>query len=343
MPRDSLETVSATAPQGLIYVSDTQPGISRRRSGRGFSYLDLEGRAIRDLGERARLQRLAIPPAYERVWICPLPNGHLQYTGYDAAGRKQYRYHPDWSTWRAEAKYGQLASFGMALARLRRRVQRDLEREAPGDLAFSLAALAMLLDHAHIRIGSAFYTAANGTFGATTLLTRHLSLQDGCVRLRYRAKGGRLVSQTLRDRRLHRILEDISDLPGRHLFTYIALDGAARPVASHHVNAYLAEATGVEGVSGKTFRTWAGTLAAFVKARQTEGKLRMRDLCQAAAAELHNTPTICRASYIHPSVLDLVTLKPAERVERLEAAGTLGPRELRADERRLLGFLSGVG
>lgn len=341
MPRDSADDDVQATPTGLVYVSDAQPGITRRRSGKGWSYLDPEGRTIRDPAERTRLGKLGIPPAYTSVWICPLPNGHLQFTGFDAAGRKQYRYHPDWSTWRAEAKYEQLAAFGTALPRLRRRVLRDLEEAEAGDLAFSLAALTMLLDHAHIRIGSPAYTAANGTFGATTLLSRHLTLTGEAVRLRYKAKGGKTVTQTLRGRRLHRIFAEVHDLPGRHLFTYLDSEGAPRPVSSHHVNAYLADATGIEGITGKTFRTWAGTLAAFVRAREAGAeKLTLRDLCQAAAADLNNTPAICRTSYIHPKVLDLAALAPTARQDVLDQPAPNSPRELQADERRLLGFLA---
>jgi DNA topoisomerase I len=351
MPRDLADEQDeeqgescAAVPAGLVYVTDALPGIRRRRSGKGFRYLDPDGRTLRDAAERERINKLAIPPAYRDVWICPLPNGHLQATGLDDRGRKQYRYHPDWQAWRAEVKYSQLAAFGMALPKLRRRVARDLQQCDAGDLGFSLAALATLLDHTHIRVGNPEYTAANGTFGATTLQRRHLSLRDGTVKLRYKAKGGKQVTQTLRDRRLHRILHEVSDLPGRNLFTYLDEDGEPHSVCSHHVNGYIAEATGVPGATGKTFRTWAGTLTAFTKAREAaEAKVTIRDLCQAAAAELMNTPAICRSSYIHPRVLDLATLKPHERVERLEAITPIGPRELRADERRLLGLLGEEG
>ncbi len=326
------------APPGLVYVSDAAPGISRRRCGRGFAYHDPEGRPV-PAAERKRIAGLGIPPAYERVWICPLPNGHLQATGLDARARKQYRYHPDWSAWRGEAKYAQLPAFGAALGRLRRRLERDLAAEEAGDLEFSLAALTLLIDRAHLRVGGAAYAAQNRSFGATTLLKRHLRLEAGVVRLTYRAKGGRQVRQTLRDRRLHRIFQEIGDLPGRNLFSYLTPLGEAKPVASHHVNAYLAEATGVMGVTAKTFRTWGGSLAAFAAARAAESRLTVRDMTHAAATALQNTPTICRASYIHPAILDLARLKPAARLELLERVPSSGDARLRADERRLLGFL----
>jgi DNA topoisomerase-1 len=335
------ECLEGPAPPGLVYVSDAMPGIARRRCGKGFAYRDPEGRPV-PASERARIARLGIPPAYERVWICPLPNGHLQATGIDARGRKQYRYHPDWAAWRGGAKYAQLPAFGAALGRLRRRVERDLGREA-GDLAFSLAALTLLIDRAHLRVGGANYAAENGSFGATTLLKRHLRLENGAVRLTYRAKGGKKVRQTLRDKRLHRIFQEIGDLPGRNLFTYLTPEGEVRTVASNHVNAYLAEATGVEGVTAKTFRTWGGTLAAFNAACSAENRLTARDMTKAASEALNNTPAVCRASYIHPAVLELATLKPPARRELIENVEPWGDARLRSEERRLLGFLSPGG
>ena len=337
---DSIKPAEDRKPPGLVYVSDWTPGITRRRRGRGFSYHDPAGRPV-TTAERARIAALAVPPAYEDVWICPSPRGHLQVTGLDQAGRKQYRYHPEWSAWRARDKFGQLAAFGAALARFRARVQRDLARDA-GDLEFGLAAVAMLLDRAHPRLGSAVQAADSRTYGATTLLNRHLRLEDGTARLRYRAKGGRIVQHTLRGRRLHRIFEAIDDLPGRNLFTYVAPDGEVRPIGSHHVNAYIAEATGLNFVTAKTFRTWAGSVAAFAVARKERGRLTVRAMAEAAAARLHNTPAISRSAYIHPAVLDLATLERDERIRVLRAIRPSGPARLRADERRLLGLLRRV-
>jgi DNA topoisomerase-1 len=327
-----------TCPPGLVYVSDEMPGIARRRSGRGFRYLTASGAAV-GAEERRRIERLAIPPAWEGVWICAEPLGHLQATGIDAAGRKQYRYHPEWSSWRARAKYAALPAFGAALARFRARVRRDLEGEA-GGLDFTIAAVAMLLDRLHLRVGSAAYTARNRTYGATTLQNRHLRLGDGVLRLRYRAKGGRMTEHTIRDRRLHRIFEAIDDLPGRNLFTWLDDEGAVHTIGSHHVNAYLAERTGVAGVTAKTFRTWAGTLAAFEASRAAGGGIGIKGMAEAAAARLHNTPAIARASYIHPAVLDLAGLPLDERAARLRGVRPRGPVRLQAEERRLLGLLA---
>lgn len=316
----------------LVYVSDGDPGLRRVRRGRGFSY---PGASAQDL---ARARALGIPPAWREVWICADPRGHIQATGIDARGRKQYRYHKDWSAARADTKYGQLAAFGAALPAIRARMAADL-RAAPGDRDFTIAALVMLIDRTFLRIGNAAYAAANRSFGATTLLSRHLTVADGVVSLRFRAKGGKPVRQTLRDRRLSRILHDIGDLPGRNLFTWLDDDGAVRKVGSQDVNAWLAEAAGLP-VTAKTFRTWGGTLAAWECALATppDARLTLRALAEAAAARLQNTPAIARKSYVHPAVLDLAAADPAARAAALDAppAALSG---LRGAEPRLLGFL----
>ncbi len=217
-------------------------------------------------------------------------------------------------------------------------MERDLGGAA-GDRDVSLAAIAVLLDRVHLRIGSAAHTARNRTFGATTLQTRHLRLEGGALRLRYRAKGGRMAEHILRDKRLHRIFEAIHDLPGRNLFTWVEDDGEVHVIGSHHVNLYLAERTGVEGVSAKTFRTWAGTMAAFAAAGAAEGRLAVRAMAEAAAERLHNTPAIARKAYIHPAVLGLAHLDPEVRRQRLRGLAPAGPLRLRAGERRLIGLL----
>ncbi len=323
---------------GLVHVSDRVPGIRRRARGRGFAFIGPDGSkpGPEDL---ARIRRLAIPPAYRDVWICPDPNGHLQFTGIDARGRKQYRYHPGWAQARAETKFAQLVRFGQALPALRKAIQRDL-RQGAGDLAFSRAALVLLLDRTLIRIGDPVYTAENRSFGATTLLSRHLRVADGEVRLKFTAKGGRKVQISLRDRRLERIFNEIGDLPGRHLFTWIDEAGAVRRLMSQDVNAWLAEVAGAP-VTAKTFRTWGGTLAAFETALAgAEGKLTLRAMAEAAADRLHNTPTIARKSYIHPAVLGLAGLPASDVAARLD--GLVPPPDcgLRGTEAALLAFLS---
>ncbi|WP_128253450.1 DNA topoisomerase IB [Falsirhodobacter deserti] len=324
-------------PTGLVYVEDSMPGIRRRKVGKGFCFIGPDGTKLSG-DERSRCLKLAVPPAYRDVWICPLPNGHLQATGIDARGRKQYRYHLNWAEWRAEQKYGNLPAFGAALGRLRRRLDRDLKGEA-GDLSFSLAAMVMLIDRAYIRAGTPAYMLENRTFGATTLLTRHLSLSEGTVRLKFQAKGGKRVNRVLRDKRLHRIMHQIGDLPGRHLFTWIDDEGKVHPVSSHHLNDYIADASGVVGASAKTFRTWGGSLAAFTTARAEGGKLTVKMMAEAASEALTNTPTIARKSYIHPKVLGLADMPVAERLELMEALPDTGDSALRSDERRLLALL----
>ncbi len=319
----------------LTYVSDRDPGILRRRAGRGFCYRQ-DGAAVPQ-AEVARIRGLGIPPAWTGVWICPDPSGHIQATGLDARGRKQYRYHPLWSALRGETKFAGLPAFGAALPGLRARIARDLGGEV-GDLAFTRAALVLLMDQAFLRIGNEAYTAANRTFGATTLLARHLTVADGAVRLRFRAKGGREVRLSLKGRRLVRVFEAIGDLPGRNLFTWIDEDGAVRRVGSQDVNAWLAEATGAPATA-KTFRTWGGTLAAFEAALAAGGRLTVKVMAVAAAERLHNTPTIARKSYVHPAVLGLAGMDAGERAERLAALDAAPVAGLRGEEPRLLGFL----
>jgi DNA topoisomerase-1 len=322
----------------LVYVSDKMPGITRRRNGKGFSYWRPDGMRV-TAAERQRIDKLAIPPAYREVWICALENGHIQATGLDAKGRKQYRYHPDWTTAQSETKFARLSSFGAALPALRRRLRRDLQSSV-GDLTFSLAALVMLLDRTLLRVGNTEYAATNRSYGASTLLSRHLRVKDGVVRLSFVAKGGKRVQRTLNDRRLNRILQAIGDLPGRNLFTYLDENGAVRSLDSHSVNAYLANVAG-PGVTAKSFRTWGGTLAAFEAARatSTESRVNVASMAKAAAERLDNTPTVCRKSYIHPSVINLSDLAGPEREKILSGVAPDDLPEMRAAERHLLAFL----
>lgn len=322
----------------LVYVSDQEPGIRRKRAGRGFSYITPDGRCLTG-PERQRVEKLGVPPAYCDVWICVREDGHLQATGRDARGRKQYRYHPDWHATQATTKYAGLISFGRALPGLRARLDRDL-RHAPGGRGFTLAALVLLLDHSFLRIGNPEYAAQNASFGATTLLRRHVRIGKDGVHLDFTAKGGKRLRKVLRGRKLHRVLQAVGDLPGRQLFTYVDAEDAPRSVASGDVNGWLAGVMG-EGVTAKTFRTWGGTLAAFsyAQAMPPDDRLTIKLLALAASEVLHNTPTICRSSYIHPAVLELATLSPQKRHEMLAKLVPTELQGLRADEQRLLAFL----
>jgi DNA topoisomerase-1 len=323
-------------PEGLVYVTDAMPGIRRLRCGRGFRYVAPDGTSIDRGPERERLTRLGVPPAYERVWMCPLPNGHLQATGYDARSRKQYRYHADWSAHRGRTKYDRLAEFGRVLPAIRARVARDL-RAPPGDPRFALAAAVTLIDRLSLRVGNEDYARENGSFGALTLRNRHVRLREGEIRLDFRAKSGQRVRRSLKDRRLLRILEKASDLPGAELLTWVDEEGRARSLTSTALNAYLDEADGDDALAftAKTFRTWAGTLAAFERAEAGD-RPKIRALAEAAAGRLHNTPSVAKAAYIHPDVLALA----GEAAPAVEAAPVAG---LSAAEARLLAFLEAGG
>lgn len=325
---------------GLIYYPDCRPGIARQRCGKGFSYVAQGGKRITDPAERARLASLAVPPAWERVWMSPLPNGHLQATGFDTRGRKQYRYHPDWTEFRARLKFEQLPGFGRVLPRIRRRIARDLEDADPGEQRFALAALVALIDRLGIRVGNRDYLDENGSYGATTLKRRHLRLMEDRIVLRYRAKGGQRVQQTLKNPRLQRVFSEIDDLPGADLFTWLDAGGHPHPLRSEQVNAYLGEISGDAAYTAKTFRTWIGTLQAFRSAMECgEARLTVKAMAQAAAAHLGNTPTIARNSYIHPEVIGLAEIPAAERVGRIRAARECRVPGLNGGESALCGFL----
>jgi DNA topoisomerase-1 len=336
----STPTLSFLKKIGLVYVSDQEPGILREKRGKGFSYRLPDGKVLSDRIEVARIKSLGVPPAYTKVWICMDPAGHLQATGYDARGRKQYRYHPEWHAFRGETKFHQLKSFGRVLPAIRRRAMSDIEKQGNGEKV-TLAALVLLLDSAYLRVGNKTYLETNGTYGATTLLKKHVSFGE-TIELRFAAKGGQKVNLKLRHPKLQRILEDIADLPGKQLFVWQDENDVVHPIDSNGLNTYLAEISG-EGISAKTFRTWGGTLGAFchaVKCLSAQETPTIKGMCEAAAKELSNTPAICRKSYVHPAVLDIATEeKSFNRLRRVLNADAKTISGLRADERRLLAFL----
>lgn len=329
----------AISELGLIYVSDTEPGIRRQRKGKGFCYRLPDGSLVCEQDQRRRIASLRLPPAYENVWICLQENGHLQATGFDARGRKQYRYHKNWQSFRSVAKFDQLVEFGQALPKIRRQVLRDLDTGAD-DVRGILAALTTLLDEAHLRVGNQAYVKENGTYGATTLLKRHIKMTDGRIELKFRAKGGKRVQRSLKHPRLQKILEEIADLPGRQLFVWKDEAGSLKPVESGRLNAYLAEISGI-AITAKTFRTWAGSLAAFGAARtaiEMGERPTVKEMAEASAEVLHNTPAISRSSYIHPSIIVLADKN--RRLPENEMPPVGEPlRGLRAEENRLLDFL----
>jgi DNA topoisomerase-1 len=294
---------------GLVYVHDTTPGYSRRRAGKGFSYRDPEGALVRDRVTLARIQALAIPPAWTDVWIAADPDGHLQATGWDAKGRKQYRYHARWRAVRDAVKFERLLDFGAALPRLRTRVDVDLSRRGL-PLERVLAAVVRLLDVTQIRVGNEEYARDNDSYGLTTLRDHHADIGAASIRLSFRAKGGKLGERRIDDRRLARIVRRCQDLPGQVLFQYEGDDGQPHPVDSRDVNRYLQQATGGP-FTAKDFRTWAASVQVAARLRATgeaDSATRARkDVVAAvkeAAAQLTNTPAVCRASYVHPVVVD---------------------------------------
>ena len=321
----------------LIYYPDSEPGIRRKRAGRGFSYVAADGTSIDDKAERARLASMAVPPAYRDVWMSPKANGHLWATGRDARKRKQYRYHPDWRAAREATKYDDLAAFGAALPRIRRKLRRQLS-DAPGSETFAVAAVIALLDRTAMRVGNAFYAAENGTYGATTLRNRHITFDDQAIHLSYTGKGGKKITRVLKDKTLNRTFERLHDLPGAALITWLDDDDAPRAVTSDQVNAWLSETVEKEGITAKTFRTWAGSEAALDAVLSAQSPT-IKSMAEAAAERLGNTPGIARNSYIHPAVIGLGE-DEAER-RKLSEAKTEEIAELRITERRLLALLGG--
>ncbi|MCO5731721.1 DNA topoisomerase IB [Rhizobium sp. SSA_523] len=340
----SSSDLSQLAAIGLTYVSDREPGIRRLKRGKGFCYKLPDGSMVCTGPDKARITALGLPPAYQNVWICLDPRGHLQATGLDARGRKQYRYHAEWQSFRSELKYDQLVAFGQALPRIRRRIQKDLSAGLHSSEAV-LAALVALMDATHLRVGNEMYARENRTYGATTLLKRHMTLSDDGVILKFSAKGGKRVQHTIRHPRLQRIFEEIADLPGRRLFSFPDEDGQPHPVDSGRLNAYLADASGL-AISAKTFRTWGGSLAAFCAASsalRAGEKIRIKLLTGAASQELQNTPAVCRNSYIHPAILSLAEdPEPLARLFERQGEGEVRQAGLKVDEQKMLAFLSDV-
>ena len=340
---------------GLVYVDDTEPGLARRRRGRGFTYLDVDGRPLDDQLVVARLRSLAVPPAWTDVWFCADPDGHIQATGRDAKGRKQYRYHAEWQRARNEAKFESLRDFGGALAVLRERVGADMRR---GDLSAEhvVATTVWLLDKTLIRIGNVEYS--RDSFGLTTLLCKHVKVAADTLRFRFVGKSGKPHDVVLSDRRVARIVAKCQELPGQKLLQCVTGDGNAgdggnggggvggggvRGIGSRDVNDYIREVTSTD-FTAKTFRTWGASVHAMAQLREldppaTEGEAtaRIREVVKATAERLRNTPAVCRQSYVHPAVLDAY----ADGSLRSAAPRVRGrARELLADdEARLLTLL----
>jgi len=303
------DPVESAQAAGLRYVSDTQPGIRRKKSGKGFSYLGTDGKTIRDSRELARIRSLAIPPAYTDVWICPSPNGHLQATGRDARGRKQYRYHAKWREVRDETKYGRMLAFSEVLPKVRERLERDLSRPGlPREKV--LATVVRLLESTCIRVGNDEYAKANRSYGLTTLQDRHVEISGSNLRFEFRGKSGKAHKVSLSDRRLARIVQRCQALPGEDLFQYIDDGEVRQSIGSEDVNEYIREITG-EDFTAKDFRTWAGTLLAVDAltalgpwTSQRQAKSNVLRAIDRVAEQLNNTRAVCRKYYVHPAVFD---------------------------------------
>jgi DNA topoisomerase-1 len=306
---DPEAATQAAASAGLRYVTDAMPGITRKRAGRAFSYRDPQGRVIKERKNLARIRTLAIPPAWTGVWICPHPNGHLQATGRDARGRKQYRYHNEWRTVRDAYKFDRTLVFAKALPRIRARVDADLRRH--GLLREKvLATIVRLLETTLIRVGNAEYARDNKSYGLTTFRDRHVEFNGAELAFEFRGKSGKLHKVSIRDRRLARIVRACQELPGQELFQYVDAEGVRRDVDSADVNAYLQEITG-EPFTAKDFRTWAGTVLASLALSEFESfdtqaaaKRNVTYAIEHVAKRLGNTVAVCRKSYIHPAILD---------------------------------------
>ncbi len=314
----------------LRYVNCDEPGFGRRRCGRGFVFVDDQGKPLRDSAIRRRLAALAVPPAWTDVWLCTDPLGHIQATGRDEKGRKQYIYHPGWREQREHSKYAHLAVFSGALGRLRRRLEDDLSVAQPSERAV-LAAAAQLLDLTGIRIGNRSYFEENGTVGLTTLQSRHATIKGDRIGLKFKAKSGKRVELKLNDRKLARILLRCEELPGQRLFRY-RCEGAVREIDSARFNDYLREISGID-ITAKDFRTWIGTVTVIETWIDVGDRpLKIKEATTAAAKRLANTPAITRRSYIHPKILELVTdRKPTDherRAARRDGVRLTGPELL---------------
>lgn len=341
---------------GLVYVTPEMPGLGRVRRGSSFRYRNAKGQWLNDADEISRIRRLAIPPAYTEVWICPLANGHLQAVGIDARGRKQYRYHPEWRALKDESKFERLEAFGHALPKIRARVARDLRQDpkAPLHRELVLATLLRLLDTTFLRVGNEEYAAANGSYGLTTLRNKHADVRGASLKLRFRGKSGIMHEAKVADPRVARVVRRCQQLPGQELFQYEDEEGELHSLSSTDVNEYLREAAGAN-FTAKDFRTWHGTVQALELTRLACDNLggedaprsvrfRAKEILEAVAKQLGNTPAVCKKAYVHPAVLSmgasLATDAGAMNEIWKRITGPIkGVRRLYAAEARLLIFL----
>ncbi|MBH3460300.1 MULTISPECIES: DNA topoisomerase IB [Pseudomonas] len=330
-----------TLPRTLHYVDDTQPGLSRRLWRGRFIYLSPDGVRVRDTDTLARIAALVIPPAYTDVWICLDPQGHLQATGRDARGRKQYRYHSEWRTLRDEHKYGRMLAFAQALPRLRQHLDQHLAR--PGmDREKVMALVVSLLDNTLIRIGNRQYLRDNQSYGLTTLRNRHVEVRGSTIRFQFRGKRGVEHSITVRDRRLAQLLKRCMELPGQELFQYLDEDGQRHRIGSSDINLFLQQLTGAD-FTAKDYRTWGGSALALSLLRplawqpEAEARRQVAAIVREVATRLGNTPAVCRRCYIHPALLEHFHLGRLAELPRVRAR-----KGLEQEEVALLRFLQAL-
>src|SRR3989440_973066 len=336
-----VEPAASARAAGLRYVSDESPGIRRKRVGKGFAYLDSGGRTVRDPETIRRIKRLTIPPAWTDVWICADPRGHLQATGRDARGRKQYRYHPRWREVRDAVKYDRMLAFAESLPKIREHTDRDLERpDLPREKV--LATIVRLLEDTRIRIGNDEYRKENGSYGLTTLRNRHVNVIGADLRFTFRGKSGKQHTIELHDRRMARIIKRFLEIPGQELFQYVDGDGEVKAIDSADVNEYLHQITG-EDFTAKDFRTWAGTILAARFLRETAGatnshaaKKQLVRAIARVADELGNTAAVAKKGYIHPAVIAAYLSGGLEPISQKDDPD---PYKLSAEERSLLALL----
>jgi DNA topoisomerase-1 len=338
-PVPNTDPPAAARAAGLRYVNDNRPGIRRERADTGFHYVDAHGAPVSDEATLARIKSLAIPPAWSEVWICAQANGHLQATGRDAKGRKQYRYHPKWRNVRDEVKYERMIKFGQALPAIRREVDRALK--LPGlPREKVLATIIYLLETTMMRVGNEEYARTNKSFGLTTLRRRHVHVDGSDVEFRFRGKSGVFHKVKVHDQRLARIIQRTRDLPGQELFHYVDHDGQTHAIGSADVNDYLRAISG-EDYTAKDFRTWSGTVLAALALGEYEkfdsaaqAKKNIVRAIESVAEKLGNTPSICRKCYVHPAVIDayldgavLEVLRERAEQELIDELHQLQPEE----------------
>jgi DNA topoisomerase I len=342
----TVDPKQAAEEAGLAYVHVDRPGLTRHRAGKGFYYRNTRGDRITDKATLKRIKALAIPPAWEDVWIAPNPNGHIQATGRDGKGRKQYRYHEKWRETRDETKYEHMIAFGQALPGIRERVDEDLRKHGlPKEKV--LAAVVHLLESTLIRVGNDQYAKENKSYGLTTMRDRHVNIDGSTITFSFSGKAGIEHEIDLRDRRLANVVRRCQELPGQHLFQYIDEHGERQALTSSDVNAYLKEITG-DNFTAKDFRTWAGTILAAAALAgfeefdtETAAKHNVVEAIESVSKKLGNTPTICRKCYVHPAVIDAYlegnTVKTLEQRAEQELMSNLP--DLRPEEAAVLALL----